>query len=348
MLKQLLSQFQTALQSAGMHPLPCEQAIECLPALIARFENRPENRAGRRVRRAPRQRVYCTLKHLKRAVTASAKDGAAGREAQKLLRAIRTLPDFEALEKRAKSFIGFQNRTSYRRNEREMRKRAPVIQLGDSLALRRVDTASHLTTIGRMLKLCVAQPDSGYQRSLRNGSLVFWSIQRDGEVIGLLSINADNEVEECHGPDDKPLELDRAVMLQILRKLNVTADDCKAFANVGALSIFLERSAQHPDATANLQDGLYQAWGWKGRLAISQDQRHWSLFRWRSKSSEWVDAAFDQNVTLGQMVDLAAHCPEIAALVREQRACGAVSSRKVAVSSGEVVRRRPPRRRRAF
>ena len=341
MLEQLLSQFQTTLQGAGMHPLPREQAVECLPALIARFENRPENRAGRRVRRVPRQRVCRTLKHLKRAAAASTRAGAAGREAHKLLRAIRTLPDFEALEKRAKSFIGFQNRTSYRRNEREMRKRAPVIQLGDSLALRRVVTAGHLTTIGRMLKLCVAQPDSGYQRSLRNGSLVFWSIQRDGEVIGLLSINADNEVEECHGPDDKPLELDRTVMLQILRELNATADDCEAFANVGALSIFLERSAQRPDATANFQDSLYQAWGWKGRLAVSQDQRRWSLFSWCSKRSEWVDATFDQNITLGQMVDLAAHCPEIAALVREQRA---LAEPRVEKTTGHRRRQRRPRR----
>ena len=344
MLKQLLSQFQTTLQSAGMHPLPCEQAVECLPTLIAQFENRPENRAGRRVRRAPRKRVYCTLKHLKRAAAASAKGaraGAAGREAHKLLRAIRTFPDFETLEKRASSFIGFQNRTSHRRNEREMRKQAPVIQLGNSLALRRVVTAGHLTSIGRRLKLCVAQQDSGYQHSLRDGSLVFWSIQRDGEVVGLLSINADNEVDECNGPDHEPIGLDRAVMLQILRELNVTADNCEAFANVGALSIFLERTAHRPDATASFQDSLYRAWGWKGRLAVSQDQRQWSLFCWCSKSSEWVDATFDQNITLGQMVDLAAHCPKIAALVREQRA---LAEPRVEKTTGH--RRRQRRRRR--
>lgn len=343
MLKQLLSQFQTALQSAGMHPLPCEQAAECLPTLIAQFENRPENRAGRRVHRAPRKRVYCTLKHLKRAAAASAKAGAARREAHKLLRAIRTFPDFETLEKRASSFIGFQNRTSRRRNEREMRKRAPVIQLGNSLALHRIDTASHLTTIGRMLKLCVTRRNLGYLHSLRDGSLVFWSIQRDGEVVGLLSINADNEVEECGGPDHESLGLDRTVMLQILRELNVTADDCKAFADVGALSIFLERSAQRPDATANFQDSLYQAWGWKGRLAVSQDQRRWSLFSWCSKRSEWVDATFDQDITLGQMVDLAAHCPEIAALVREQRA---LAEPRVEKTTGHRRRQRHRRRHR--
>ena len=101
MLKQLMTQLQTALQGAGLHPLPCEQAVKCLPVLIAQFENKPENRAGRRVRRAPRRRVCRTLKHLKRAATAGAQAGAAGREAHKLLRAIRTFPDFETLEKRA-------------------------------------------------------------------------------------------------------------------------------------------------------------------------------------------------------------------------------------------------------
>lgn len=321
MLKQLMAQFQTALQGSGLHPLPREQAVECLPALIAQFENKPENRAGRRVRRLPRQRVCRTLRHLKRAAAAGAQAGATGREAHKLLRAIRTFPDFETLEKRTKTFIGFQNRTSRRRNEREMRKRAPVIQLDKALALHRVDTAGHLTTIGRMLKLCVAQRDHGYQRSLRDGSLVFWSIQRNGEAIGLLSIDADtHKVEECDGPDHEPLGLDRAVMLQILRELNVTADHCAAFASVGAFSIFLEGTAQRPHAVAHFQDNLYQAWGRKGRVAISQDQRHWSLFRWRSKSGEWVDVADNENITLGRMVDLAAHCPEIAELLRKQRA----------------------------
>ena len=316
-----MTQFQTALQGAGLHPLPCEQAVKCLPALIAQFESRPENRAGRRVRRAPRQRVCRTLKHLKRAAKAGAQASAAGREAHKLLRAIRTLPDFETLEKRAKAFIGFQNRTSHRRKEREVRRRAPVIQLDNSLALHRVDTVSHLATIGRKLKLCVAQGGLGYQQSLRNGSLVFWSIQRDGEAVGLLSIDADaNEVDECDGPDHAPLGLDRTVMLQILRTLNITADHCPAFSSVGAFSLFLEGTVQRPDATANFQDGLYQAWGWKGRLIISQNQRHWSLFRWRSKSSEWVDVADNEGITLGGMVDLVAHCPEIAELLRKQRA----------------------------
>ena len=59
-----------------------------------------------------------------------------------------------------------------------------------ALALRRVDTAGHLTTIERMLKLCIAQRHRGCQHGLRDSGLVFWSIKRDGEAISLLSIDA--------------------------------------------------------------------------------------------------------------------------------------------------------------
>lgn len=334
MLKQLLTQFQKALQCAGLHPLPCEQAGKALPALIAQFEGRPENRAGKRVRRAPRQRVCRTLKHLNRAVAAGARSGPVGREAHKLLRAIRTSPDFEALENRASAFIGLQNRVARRRNEREKREGEPVIRLGRSLALRRVDTVEHLQTLGKVLKLCVGQRSHGCQSSLRDGSLVFWSILRDGEAVGLLSIETDaNEVDECNGWDHEPLQLSRTIMLKILRKLNTTADSCEAFASVGALSLFLERPAQRPDAVAHFQGNAYQAWGWGGRVVISQDQRHWSLFRWRPKSNEWVDGYHNDDLGLGQLVDLVAHCPEIAKLVREQRALAVASlmeNRKVA------------------
>ena len=329
MLKKLLTQFQSALQGAGLHPLPREQAGKALPALIAQFEGRPENRAGKRVRRAPRRRVCRTLKHLNRAAAAGARSGPVGREAHKLLRAIRTSPDFEALENGASAFIGLQNRVARRRNEREKREGEPVIRLDGSLALRRVDTVEHLQTIGKVLKLCVGGRGYGYQSSLRDGSLVFWSIQRDGEAVGLLSIETDaNEVEECDGWDHEPLQLSRTVMLKILRKLNATADSCKAFASVGALSLFLERPAQRPDAVAHFQGNVYQAWGGGGRVVISQDQRRWSLFRWRSKSSEWINGHCNDNLGLGQLVDLVAHCPEIAKLAREQRALAVPSSKK--------------------
>lgn len=338
--KQLLKQVQAALQGSGLEPLPCKQAAEKLPALIAQFESRPENRdtSGRRVLNKPRERVRRTLKQLARAAAACADPSPVGQNAHKLLRGIRTFPEFEALEKKASAFIGTQNSLVRRRNERKKREREPVIPLDSSLALRRIDTVEHLKTIGKKLKLCVAH-HRRYHQDLRDRNLVFWSIQRDGEEIGLLSINPDdNEVEQCNGFDHKPLGLNRAIMLKILRELNVTADDQEAFSSVGALSLFLEHPAKHPeadpDAEADFQGSSYQAWGKNGRLAICRDQRHWILFRYCSKFGEWEDI-FREGMTLGQFANLIAHCPEIAKLVREQ--CAAV------VISPE---RRIPRRRR--
>ena len=341
--KQLLKQVQAALQGAGLEPLPCKQAAEKLPALIAQFESRPENRdaSGRRVLNKPRERVRRTLKQLARAAAACADPGPVGQNAHKLLRGIRTFPEFEALEKKASTFIGTQNSLVRRRNERKKREGEPVIPLDSSLALRRIDTVEHLKTIGKKLKLCVAR-HRRYHWDLRDRSLVFWSIQRDGEEIGLLSINPDNEVDQCNGFDHEPLGLNRAIMLKILRELNVTADDQEAFSSVGALSLFLKHPAKHPeadpDAEADFQGSSYQAWGKNGQLAICQDQRHWVLFRYCSEFGGWEDIS-REDVTLGQFANLIAHCPEIAKLVREQ--CAAV-----AISPEQRTPRRRRRRRR--
>ena len=340
--KQLLKQVQAALQGAGLEPLPCKQAAEKLPALIAQFESRPENRdaSGRRVLNKPRERVRRTLKQLARAAAACADPSPVGQNAHKLLRGIRTFPEFEALEKKASAFIGTQNSLVRRRNERKKREGEPIIPLDSSLALRRIDTVEHLKTTGKKLKLCVAH-HRRYHQDLRDRSLVFWSIQRDGEEIGLLSINPDdNEVDQCNGFGNEPLGLNRAIMLKILRELNVTADDQESFSSVGALSLFLERPAKHPDADpdaeADFQGSFYQAWGKNGQLAICQDQRHWSSFRYCSKFDTWEGISCE-GVTLGQFVNLIAHCPEIAKLVREQ--CAAV-----VISPEQRTPRRPPLR----
>ena len=339
--KQLLKQVQTALQGSGLEPLPCKQAAEKLPVLIAQFESRPENRdaSGRRVLKEPRERVRRTLRHLARAAAASADPGPVSQNAHKLLRGIRTFPEFETLEKKASAFIGTQNSLIRRRNERKKREREPVIPLDSSLALRRIDTVEHLKTLGKKLKLCVAH-ERGYHQELRERSRVFWSIQRNGEEIGLVSIDPDdNEVDQCDGFDHEPLGLNRAIMLTILRELNVTADRCEAFASVGALSLFLEHPAKHPDADAEFQGSLYQAWGKNGQLAICQDQRHWSLFRYCSKFGEWEGISCE-GINLGQFANLIAHCPEIAKLVREQYASVAISPEQ------RTPRRRRRRRRR--
>ena len=342
--KQLLKQVQTALQGSGLEPLPCKQAAEKLPVLIAQFESRPENRAasGRRVLKEPRERVRRTLKQLARAAAACADPGPVSQNAHKLLRGIRTFPEFETLEKKASTFIGTQNSLIRRRNERKKRERELVIPLDSSLALRRIDTVEHLKTIGKKLKLCVVH-DRDYHQELRERSRVFWSIQRNSEEIGLLSTNPDaNQVYECNGFDHEPLGLNRAIMLKILRELKVTADRCKAFASVGALSLFLEHPAKQPeadpDAVTDFQGSSYQAWGKNRQLAICQDQRHWFLFRYCSEFGEWEDISCE-GMNLGQFANLIAHCPEIAKLVREQYA-------SVGVSPEQRTPRRPRRPRR--
>lgn len=113
-IDQTMNEFLARLRRADIHPDTIKQATERVKLLIGSFEYRPEHRTkgSRAVRKGPRKRVRTTLNHLIRA----AKDatpgirGPIGQKSRELLRAIRTFPDFEAMEERARGLPDFGGR----------------------------------------------------------------------------------------------------------------------------------------------------------------------------------------------------------------------------------------------
>ena len=335
------NEFLAGLSRADIHPNTIKQATKRTKLLIGDFERRDENRTegGRAVKKDPRKRVRTTLKHLIRA-TKDAKPGdrsSMSQKARDLLRAIRTFQDFEAMEEKARGFAGFRWKETRRRNQCKIRERAPSITIGTSLVLRQLATVDDLRSVSLTLRLCAHDPDSGYLEALRDRSQDFWTIQRGDDPIALIAIDRDEKkVSEADGFDHEPIRLSQFVMLEVLRRLRASADDCKAFSSVGAYSLFLNDSVPDP-RKFQLDNSVYRVWGRDGEVVINRDEDHWSQFRWDVEEGGWA-AGYDNDIELGRLADLLSCCSNLAEAIRGHRLAQA-SEPCPAIP-------RPPRRRR--
>ena len=321
-IKQTTNEFLAGLSRADIHPNTIKQATKRVKLLIGDFERRDENRTegGRAVKKGPRKRVRTTLRHLIRA----ARDARSGdrssesRKARELLRALRTFKDFEAMEEKARDFAGFRWKERRRQNQHRIREQAPIITIGTSLVLRQLATVDDLRSVSLTLQLCAHNPDWGYLEALRDRSQDFWAIQRDDDPIALIAVDRDEKkVSEADGFDHDSIGLSRCVMLEVLRRIRASADDCKAFSSVGAYSLFLTDSVPDP-RNIQFDNSIYRVWGGDGEVIINRDEDHWSQFRWDVEEGGW-DAGSDNDIELGRLADLLSCCPNLAEAVRGHR-----------------------------
>lgn len=342
-IDQTTNEFLARLRRADIHPDTIKQATERVKLLIGSFECQPEHRTkgSRAVRKGPRKRVRTTLNHLIRA----AKDatpgtrGPIGQKSRELLRAIRTFPDFEAMEERARGFAGFRWKETRRQNQDRTRERAPRLEIGTSFTLRQLVTADDLRSVSLTLRLCAHDSDYGYLEALRKRTQLFWVIERDDNPIALLAIDRDEgEVSEADGFDHGPIGLSQSVMLEVLRQLGASADDCKAFSSVGAYSLFLNDSIP-ASTTIQFDDSVYRVWGREGEVVISRDEDRWSQFRWDADEGGW-DAGGDNDIGSGRLADLLSCCRSLAEAFRGYRLS---QTSEVCPEDRRPVRRRHPR-----
>ena len=317
-----LSTFEEALAASNVHPTVKKQAWAALRKLARGF--RPA--AGERHRR-----LRTTFQHLTLAAR-RADDAIVGRDAGKLLRSIRTMNDFAELEAAAREFRGVVNRKVHKAEERTVRGREPVKDLGDGVLARRVDTGDHLRSLAGRLELCAGHPRWGYRAKLREGDLEFWAFLRDEVPLALLSVRSDTrEVDECDGPDHSPVGWSRPFALKVLRELRVHGDECEAFGAVGAYAAFKDKRKVEMQAEAILGGERWRGWLLDGALIVMCKRRGeaaiWGQFGRRSGPLEPTGYG---DVTIEQLLDVSAASDEFRALVNASRA---------AVE-------RPPRRRR--
>ena len=326
-LKNLEGSFISELRRSNIKPTLVEKAEKRWSVLRNKFENRPENRVngGERVKKAPRARVCRTLRHLVGATGyARVDEGEIGQKARKLLRGIPVSPDFEAVETEARRFIGFRNKVIRERNEREKSGRATRIEMGGELALRELVTPEGLERVSRPLNLCAHDPKYRYLESLKDGSEKFWVIERGRDPIGLLSVDPDaKEVDEANGHDHKPVGLPQPIMLDVLRKLGVSADECEGFSSVGAYSLFLGDSVPEP-TEIRLDNSVYRVWGGHGAVVVCQNGKRWSQIRWGGDRKGWVCSSGSE----GKLLDLVSRCPALADVLRRHRLSPSLGPRR--------------------
>lgn len=337
------NEFLARLSRADIHPDTIKQATGRVKRLIGSFEQRPEHRSkdGRAVRKSPRKRVRTTLNHLIRA----AKDatpgdrGPIGQKARELLRAIRTFRDFEAMEEKARGFAGFRWKEARRQNQDRAKERAPRLKVGTSFMLRQLATEDDLKSVSRTLRLCAHDSDHGYLEDLRNHTQQFWVIQqRDDYLIALLAVDREEgQVSEANGFDHEPIGLSQSVMLEVLRQLGASADDCEEFSSVGAYSLFLNDSLHNP-TTIRFDDSVYRVWGRKGEVVIRRDEAHWSRFCWDAHEGGWETRRYN-DIGPERLADLLSCCRSLAEAFRGYRPS---QTGKACLEGEQPVRRRRP------
>ena len=322
--EKLKGDFVSELRRSNIKPTLVEKTEERWSTLKDKFENRPENRVngGRQVRQAPRKLVCKTLGQLVIAARDARVDkGPIGEDARKLLRGLPVSPDFEAVETQAKHFIGRRIKEKKRIKDEKEEQGAPRIEMGDGLALRKLVTTKRLIRVSRRLNLCAHDPSMGHLERLKDRSRMFWAIERDGHPVVLLSIDPEEkEVDEANGHDHKPVGLPQPVMLDVLRKLGVTADECEEFSSVGAYSLFLGDSVPEP-TEIRLDNSVYRVWGGHGTVVVCQNGKRWSQIRWSDHEDGWVCSSRRdrRDMSQGKLLDLASRCPALADILRKHR-----------------------------
>ena len=212
------------------------------------------------------------------------------------------------------------------------------------------NSVKQLMSEGRKLSLCVAHRDElgcDYHRRLRSKESEFWTIRRKGMPKGLLEINKETRcVEEAAGCRNGMLKLKRKKACDVLRSLNVTADNIDTFSRVGAFSAILD---SRPKDTAPIEFDGYEYRIWlepvTKQIVIEErpsasacderkGPRRWSLFeryepflhprrrrrgrRSIPRSPEWrKGCSHPHAMSIGEFTDLLLRCPEISERIRE-------------------------------
>ena len=180
------------------------------------------------------------------------------------------------------------------------RKREDII-LTNGFRLSEIQTLQRLRDIGRKLDICVKKEKTAikYLDRVRSESIRLWGVfSGSGEPQALLSIDMDNdtvdEFDYLSDDDDELTCLSQNDLLEILVKLDVTADRISEFVKSGAFSKFkVEIPFREP---VKLSDGR-QMWVWRydDQIIVSLDKYPtfdkkiaWSLFK-KVRPRSWDD-----------------------------------------------------------
>ena len=204
-----------------------------------------------------------TLRQLVRAVyhADAHDDGNVRRLARELIRSVQHLA-FAELQRRTSRFVGSLNEAGHRREERKQHGASRNVRVGD-FDLATLNSVQRLRSVGRELRLCVAHNNCEgreYRHALVDRSGEFWRIEKDGEAVGLVQVEAATRRIMCiSGRNNDPLRLRRSTALGFLRGIDAIGDDIETFARVGAFDVF-RHGTPKADVEAHCFDREYSVW----------------------------------------------------------------------------------------
>lgn len=346
----LLRKFSDGLEASNFPESVKNEVPSRLTHRIREFREFPENRGRRRVKRETQRRVGKTVKHLVHALSHAHGhvNPNVRTKAKELVRSIRC-ESFEEVERRASKFNGLLRKVGRRLKEQQRKDARLRISIGN-YEIVEVNSVEQLMSEGRKLGLCVAYRDDlgrHYHRQLRSKESEFWTIRRKGVAKGLLEVNKETRcVEEAAGYRNGMLKLKRRKACDVLRTLNVTADNIDTFSRVGAFGVILD---SRPKDAAPIEFDGYEYRIWlesvtkqvviEERPSANADDerkgpRRWSLFeryeplphprrRRRGRRStarlpEWRrGCSHPHAMSIGEFTDVLLRCPEISERIRE-------------------------------
>lgn len=357
-IEEALRQCERELAGSRFPPGVKRRTPGCLRRSIRVFRELSTNQDGRGLKHAVKRRICRAVDRLRCAVRHAYEheDANIRTKAKALVRSIQALT-FDELDQRASRFVGLLRRAGHRRKERRLLVSRPTSWIGD-LEVAELVSVDQLRSAGRELGLCVAHAnDTGrvYHDALRSGESKFYRLAKEGRAIGLVEVDVDEmHVADAQGSDGCALPLSRKLALDLLRQLEITADDVDAFSRVGAFSVFLDGTPKIP--AISFAGCTYRVWTFPDakRIAVSKTRGtrstvSWSLFERRdpklrggrrrrlgrprpassrrdvvSRTLEprplgtWVECCYhDDAMCVGEFTDLLIRCPDVARIVGE-------------------------------
>ncbi len=169
--------------------------------------------------------------------------------------------------------------------ELESRKIPEIISLDNDFQLEEVLTIRKLTSVGKALDICVSKRDTalGYLGEVEAGKTKLWVLLKQEKPYALLQIDMeDNEVQQFSASENDDPVISFELAVELLNKLDITADDTASFVHVGAFSKF--KDGRRPDVMPVFVNGQ-EMWIWlyEEELIIAVDEYHdgnlsWSRF----------------------------------------------------------------------
>ena len=207
------------------------------------------------------------------------------RMAKKTLRSVRH-EGFPEIHKRLRRLHALKSRIGRRKARKRQQGLGGTIELDPHFELRELASVKNLQRVGRTLELCVAKQKTAYSY-LRVPGREMWALYDRTQQCPLCLLcvgRPAKEICEFEGHNHSTPWLERSLAFDILRALDVNADNIRAFGSMGAFHAFLD--GEPVVEPVELEGGIHRLWILRNGAEIiiatetQLSDKRWSRFAW--------------------------------------------------------------------